>query len=105
MMMLYKYGWIAMMVLVLTGCGGGGGGSSTLFDSNDSNGSADINNSDKPIPAEGEAMVYGERYVLGHGDSIVRVTEDAQVLITHHLYDENATVELAAGKANIIRKP
>jgi len=82
-----KY-FIGLSVFLLIGCGGGSG-----------SGSAPV----ETLPPGTEAMVTGELYEVTKGDMIVKVSEAAEVRITHKVGEINSTVELVQGKANIVR--
>ena len=85
--MKMRFLYIVLPLFFLIGCGGGGG-----------SGSADT-----PLPAGTEAMEPGQIYEVAPGDSVVRVSDDAQIKVTHVAGDANSTIELALGRANIIR--
>lgn len=81
---------ILVSMLFLIGCGGGGGGGSTSV-------------VEDPLPAGTEKMVAGQIYQVSPGDQVVKTSEGAQIKVIHVYDEENSTIELTAGEANIAR--
>lgn len=84
-----KYMWILLIVssFLLEGCGGGGDGSSPS----------------RPVGPSEEEMQLDKTYTLFPGDKIIKLTENAEVSITHVAGHEESDVRLVAGEAKIIR--
>jgi len=89
-----KYGlFILATLLSLTGCGGG---------------SSSGNGGNTPgTPPSGPAeidMQQNRHYTVYHGDKIIKTSDDAEVTIVHKDGQQQSTVTLIAGSAQIIRK-
>jgi len=85
-----RFFYLVLPVFFLVGCGGGGSGTANTPQ-------------EPPLPAGTEAMELGQIYEVAPGDSVVRVSDDAQIKVTHVAEEANSTIELALGKANIVR--
>lgn len=81
---------ILASILFFAGCGGGGGSSGTA-------------EHEEILPDGTEKMQAGVVYQVAHGDSIVKTSQETEIKITHKSGDENSTVELIEGEANLVR--
>jgi len=87
--------FISATTLLLIGCGSGSGSNPV---SSSSAGTEDI------LKEEGMEMSLLKTYEVYPGDTIKKLSEDVELIITHNNGEVQSHVELAEGKAKLIRR-